>query len=64
MTTRKPLGRPLTVDELTQAVGTGETPAEAMAAQAWWERYAPAYALNWLSAVPDTTPRPLLRRRA
>jgi len=71
MPTRKPLGRALTVEELIQAVGSGETPSDALDAQVWWERYAPTYAVNWLSALPrtdhagtpDTTPRPLLRER-
>jgi len=45
------------------AAGSGETPADALDAQGWWDRYAPTYALNWLGALPDTTPRPLLRKR-
>ena len=62
-TRKKPLGQPLTVEELVAAAGSGETPADALDAQGWWDRYAPTYALNWLGALPDTTPRPLLRKR-
>jgi hypothetical protein len=47
---RVPLGEPLTVEQLTRLVGTGETPSDAMEAQALWELRAPAYARAWLKA--------------
>jgi hypothetical protein len=47
---RVPLGEPLTVEQLTRLVGTGETPSDVMEAQALWELRAPAYARQWLKA--------------
>jgi hypothetical protein len=47
---RVPLGNPLTVEQLTRLVGTGETPSDAMEAQALWELRAPTYAKAWLKA--------------
>jgi hypothetical protein len=47
---RIPLGNPLTVEQLTRLVGTGETPSDAMEAQALWEQRAPTYARAWLKA--------------